>query len=270
MGPAAAHRSRAMQAFITSQRPWLVAERLPAYAPELNPVEGLWASIKQTGGNVAVAFTAAERERITGILLDTGHRLFTTQGLRKTSLAELVAPAGIAPSSFYAFFAAKEALYLELMLRHAPEIAGQLTDALARRPARAALVAVMRTTVRLLEHDPLYRRLLTHPDELAAVGRRLGPDELRRVEPHLLHPLVRFIQHARAAGELVAATPTAVVGVLRTVGLLVLHRSDYGDAYHEVLDLTIEGLADGLTLTTCPDPHPAPGPDPGPRRSAAR
>lgn len=36
-----------MQAFIASQRSWLVAERLPAYAPELNPVEGLWASIKQ-------------------------------------------------------------------------------------------------------------------------------------------------------------------------------------------------------------------------------
>jgi AcrR family transcriptional regulator len=209
---------------------------------------------------MAVAFTTAERERITAILLDTGHRLFTTQGLRKTSLAELVAPAGIAPSSFYAFFAAKEALYLELMLRRAPVIAGDLTDALAQRPTRAALVAVMRTTVRLLDHDPLYRRLLTHPDELAAVSRRLGPDELRRVEPHLLHPLIRFIEHAQAAGDLVTAAPTAVVGALRTVGLLVLHRSDYGDTYHQVLDLTIQALADGLTTR----------PDPDPRRSAAR
>ena len=29
-----------------TQRPWLVVERLPAYAPELNPVEGLWSSLK--------------------------------------------------------------------------------------------------------------------------------------------------------------------------------------------------------------------------------
>jgi transposase len=28
------------------QRSWLVVERLPAYAPELNPVEGLWSSLK--------------------------------------------------------------------------------------------------------------------------------------------------------------------------------------------------------------------------------
>jgi AcrR family transcriptional regulator len=196
---------------------------------------------------VAVAFTAAERERITELLLETGRRLFTTQGLRKTSLAELVAPAGIAASSFYAFFPAKEALYLELMVRRAPLLAGELATALAQRPVRAALVAVMRTTVRLLDEDALYRRLLTHPDELAAVGRRMGPDQLRRVEPHLMAPLVRFVEEAQARGELVAATPGAVVGVLRSVGLLVLHPAEYGDTYKEVLDLAVESLADGLT-----------------------
>ena len=196
---------------------------------------------------MAVAFTSAERARITEELLAAGHRLFTTQGLRKTSLAELVAPAGIAASSFYAFFPAKEALYLELMVRRAPELADELAGALARRPVRAALVAVMRTTVRLLDEDPLYRRLLTHPDELAAVGRRMGDSELRRVEPHLLMPLVRFVEEAQAAGELTAATPEAVVGVLRSVGLLVLHRAEYGHRYEEVLDLTVESLATGLT-----------------------
>ena len=40
------HRSRRMQAWIRTQRHWLVVERLPGYAPELNPVEGLWGNIK--------------------------------------------------------------------------------------------------------------------------------------------------------------------------------------------------------------------------------
>ena len=40
------HRSRKMQAWIRAQRRWLVVERLPGYAPELNPVEGLWGNIK--------------------------------------------------------------------------------------------------------------------------------------------------------------------------------------------------------------------------------
>jgi transposase len=35
------HRSNATRAWLATQRRWLVVERLPAYAPELNPVEGL-------------------------------------------------------------------------------------------------------------------------------------------------------------------------------------------------------------------------------------
>ena len=45
------HRSRAMQAFIKKQRSWLVVERLPAYAPDLNPVEQVWGNLK--GGELA-------------------------------------------------------------------------------------------------------------------------------------------------------------------------------------------------------------------------
>jgi hypothetical protein len=41
-----AHRSHAMHAWLRRQRSWLVVEPLPAYAPDLNPVEPLWASLK--------------------------------------------------------------------------------------------------------------------------------------------------------------------------------------------------------------------------------
>lgn len=41
-----AHWSRAMRAWVTEQD-WLTLERLPAYAPELNPVELLWSSLKK-------------------------------------------------------------------------------------------------------------------------------------------------------------------------------------------------------------------------------
>ena len=40
------HRSRRMQAWIAAQRRWLVVERLPGYAPDLNPVELLWGNLK--------------------------------------------------------------------------------------------------------------------------------------------------------------------------------------------------------------------------------
>jgi transposase len=69
-----AHRSRAMRAWLATQRSWLVAERLPAYAPELNPVEGLWSSLKAvelanlTSPTLAEVIAQADRgiERIRG------------------------------------------------------------------------------------------------------------------------------------------------------------------------------------------------------------
>ena len=41
-----AHWSKDMRAWLETQRHWLQVERLPAYAPELNAVEYLWANLK--------------------------------------------------------------------------------------------------------------------------------------------------------------------------------------------------------------------------------
>jgi len=40
------HRSHRMRAFLARQRHWLVAELLPSYGHELNPVEGVWGNLK--------------------------------------------------------------------------------------------------------------------------------------------------------------------------------------------------------------------------------
>jgi transposase len=41
-----AHTSRRMREYVAGQRAWLTIERLPAYAPELNPVEPVWGNVK--------------------------------------------------------------------------------------------------------------------------------------------------------------------------------------------------------------------------------
>ena len=62
-----AHRSHAMGAWLRRQRSWLVVEPLPAYAPELNPVEPLWSSLKGVelanlaGDTLGEVIAAAER-----------------------------------------------------------------------------------------------------------------------------------------------------------------------------------------------------------------
>jgi len=43
-----AHKSRVMRHYLAGQRRWLTVERLPGYAPELNPVEPIWGNLKRT------------------------------------------------------------------------------------------------------------------------------------------------------------------------------------------------------------------------------
>jgi hypothetical protein len=46
------HRSAAMRDFCEAHPDWLTVVRLPAYAPELNATEGVWAHVKRDLGNL--------------------------------------------------------------------------------------------------------------------------------------------------------------------------------------------------------------------------
>ncbi|WP_425586381.1 IS630 family transposase [Streptomyces sannanensis] len=56
------HTSKTMQALV-AEREWLTVILLPGYAPDLNPVEGLWAHIKRSLANLA-ARTLSELETL--------------------------------------------------------------------------------------------------------------------------------------------------------------------------------------------------------------
>lgn len=197
------------------------------------------------------AFSVDEKARITTQLLETGYELFTRQGLRKTSLEELVAPAGMAKSSFYVFFDSKEALYLELMLRETGSVKRKVIDkALRATPdARDGLRRFLRATLDELSTNPLWRRLMTHPEEMQAVARKLDPQRASELSDNPATALTEFITEKQQAGELVDVDPEVVVGVLQTVLLVPMHAERLGDPanYPKILDLLIDIVTAGLT-----------------------
>ncbi len=65
------HVSAAMRGFTEAHPDWLTEVRLPAYAPDLNAVEGAWANMKNGLGNLAVSdvdqLTAIIKNRLKSI-----------------------------------------------------------------------------------------------------------------------------------------------------------------------------------------------------------
>ncbi|RDI45233.1 TetR/AcrR family transcriptional regulator [Nocardia mexicana] len=196
-----------------------------------------------------VAFTEQERAHITEALRASGQRLFSTVGLKKTSLAELVADAGIVKSTFYAFFDSKEALYLDLLLTHAQRVKVETIDKGLHRGHDTvdALRRYLRAVVQVLDEDPLYRRLMSHPDENALLRRKLAPEAVAAAGNSGGTELAEFIAAKQSAGEIVGDDPWVVVGALRTALLLVMHAEEFGPTYSRVLDLTIDALTAGVT-----------------------
>jgi transposase len=60
-----------MKEFIDANADWLTVFQLPAYAPDRNPTEGIWALVKRALGNLAAAdlaeITRAVNRRLKGI-----------------------------------------------------------------------------------------------------------------------------------------------------------------------------------------------------------
>jgi transposase len=49
------HLTAGMREFIEANAEWLTVVHLPAYAPDLNPQEGIWSLVKREIGNLAAA-----------------------------------------------------------------------------------------------------------------------------------------------------------------------------------------------------------------------
>jgi len=86
-------------------------------------------------------FSDEERARIRRGLLETGREQFARYGLKKTTIADLTDPVGIANSTFYRFFDSKEALYAEILQSLEEEIAESIVrDSLESTGLRGVVV----------------------------------------------------------------------------------------------------------------------------------
>jgi AcrR family transcriptional regulator len=202
------------------------------------------------------AFSEGEREQIRAALLEQGRRLFAGRGLRKTSVEELAAAAGISKGAFYLFYGAKEELFFELLERYEAGYKAALLAAIARPelPPRARMAAMLRQAVAVWKAEPLFTRLSRA--EYDQLLRRLPPE---RVAAHLEGDdsfAEEFAAAWAAQGVALAAPPRLVAGLIRALFFVGLHEEEFGpEIYPAVAGELIELLAARLIPERSPHPR---------------
>jgi AcrR family transcriptional regulator len=215
------------------------------------------------------AFTAVEKEKIHERLFAAGRSCFTRYGLKKTTIEDLVKPAGIAKSSYYLFFESKESLYVELMMMEMPAMMERLIDVsfAATGDARKALILLIKGIVTEIERKALIllikgiateietnefaRIMLDDPSELGQLAAAIDFDDILPRSAAFYAPLVEKIVEAQERGDIIPGDPQQIMYSLGLIKLLLLNRDRLPDAlYQAMLDFIPQVLADGLTCPT--------------------
>lgn len=198
-------------------------------------------------------FTDEERERIREELVETGRELLLTFGPRKTNVADVTAPVGIAKSTFYVFFDSKAELFLEIVERETESLRAEIADEIAEvEDPREGLERLFRAYRRFAEENPLIQQLLRQEDH-RELFRSVPPERLERVQQEALGDMVPVIEafQDRCDGLLAELDPVTVLMLMGTIGQTVLHRDEYeqyGEGYYERMqEAHVTALARGLT-----------------------
>ena len=198
------------------------------------------------------AFKEEEKEKIHAKLMEAGRACFLRYGLKKTTIEDVVGPAGIAKSSFYLFFESKEALYAQIMLDELPAMMRRLADASYEKTdnAREALVLLMKAIVHEIETNPFSKAIIDQPDELGRLADSLDFEKILEQAQSLFAPIADWFVAKQNDGEIVAGDPQELIYALGLIKLLPINRDRIPDAlYDRMYELIPQVIADGLT---CP------------------
>lgn len=193
-------------------------------------------------------FNNLEKEKIRAELISTARQNFVAKGLKKTSIEELTSSVGIAKSSFYAFFESKEALYLELLELEAPGIEERVWESVkTANSIREEIKCYLYAMSQEYESNLLIQRLVTHPEELQMVARRVTPEFVAAKTQRNVVPLVNFISDQQKRDRMIDTEPSVIAGVMQAALIIGVHKKDIGEEiYSKVQEIVFDAIANKL------------------------
>lgn len=192
-------------------------------------------------------FGEKENQIIINKLKESGLKLFSRHGLKKTSIKDLTSEAGIAQGSFYNFFNSKEELYFSLLEYEEKKIEAEMKDSiLSTKSAREAIQLTINKSSTLFERTPLLRRIYESNDYDIMV-RKLPGEKLEKHQKEDTQLVINTIMKVKQKNETIEAGPEIISSILRGITLLNLHKEEIGqEQFPEVVAILAEAVANEL------------------------
>jgi AcrR family transcriptional regulator len=194
------------------------------------------------------SFTEKEDKQIKKALMTKGQELFSTMGLRKTTVDDLANSAGIAKGSFYKFFPSKDILYLEILEEIETKVRSSMAAANidGRSLTRENLKAFLSGIVNYMEDDPLLLKMFDE-QALELIMRKI-PQE--RIEKHMENDSKWFaglFKSWKEEGYLPGTDEDVFSALFRSVFILFTQKEAIGkDLFLPVMDLLFDFIAQGI------------------------
>ena len=194
------------------------------------------------------AFSEQEKETIRAQLRAGGKILFERQGIKKTSVDELVQAAGISKGAFYFFYESKEELLMEILEGLEADFRTRIFD-FSIRPksnARQLLARLFKDVLLTWEEYPLLKNF--GKAEYEYLARKLPT---KRIQAHAQRDeefLEEFIKRIKQNGITVKVSPQVVSNLMKSLFFVGLHRQDLGTkAYIESMEILSDLVARYIT-----------------------
>ena len=192
---------------------------------------------------MALPFTDEQRLQIRERLLQSARRHAIHTGVAKTSLEMLTCDAGISKSSFYKFYASKEALFLEVAADWEAQILSSAqktfceTDGMTSKERAARFVYAVFETIHQLGIVRFLR------EDLGYLNAFMSEDEARA---HCLSSAQGIFDTLRKARIAFTQPEETVLAVIQLMYLSILSIGDIGEGFFPALQLLVSSACDKL------------------------
>jgi AcrR family transcriptional regulator len=195
-------------------------------------------------------FSEQEKSIINEDIINKSKELFSSLGLKKTSIDDIVQACGIGKGTFYSFFSSKEELFFAIAEREESFRDNLLKEMLeSPKPPKESFKDFLLQCFNFIDKNAFLKKLGDRR-ELELLFRKLPKETIEAHFTKDAEASMQFIIKWQDEGIMKNEDPLILVGVLRALFMFVYFKEEIGppDLYGKVVEKYIDYIVDGMFL----------------------